>query len=120
MRTKSLARVADMAENNPDSVTRGTTEKGSEYCSLEDGTEIFIKRDKEGNIISVQIYNPGGPDNHYDISYNASGTVFFDPDGKYTGSGGYKEKIEDAPFDFDKIKALAERIFGAKPKAAEE
>ena len=116
----SLARVADMAENNPDSVTRGTTEKGSEYCSLEDGTEIFIKRDKEGNIISVRIYNPGGPDNHYDISYNASGTVFFDPDGKYAGSGGYKEKIEDAPFDFDKIKALAERIFGAKPKAAEE
>ena len=116
----SLARVVDMAENNPDSVTRGTTEKGSEYCSLEDGTEIFIKRDKEGNIISVQIYNPGGPDNHYDISYNASGTVFFDPDGKYTGSGGYKEKIEDAPFDFDKIKALAERIFGAKPKAAAE
>ena len=116
----SLARVVDMAENNPDSVTRGTTEKGSEYCSLEDGTEIFIKRDKEGNIISVQILNPGGPDNYYDIRYNASGTVFFDPDGKYTGSGGYKEKIEDAPFDFDKIKALAERIFGAKPKAAEE
>ena len=116
----SLARVVDMAENNPDSVTRGTTEKGNEYCSLEDGTEIFIKRDKEGNIISVQILNPGGPDNYYDIRYNASGTVFFDPDGKYTGSGGYKEKIEDAPFDFDKIKALAERIFGAKPKAAEE
>ena len=117
---KSLARVVDMAENEPDSVTRGTTKKGSEYCSLEDGTEICIKRDKEGNIVSVQIYNPGGPDNHYDIRYNSDGTVYFDPDGKYTGSGGYKESIIDAPFDFDKIKALAERIFGAKPKAAEE
>ena len=39
----------------------------------------------------------------------------FDPDGKNVDSSKYKESIQGG-FDFAKIKALAERIFGAKPK----
>ena len=111
----SLARVVDMAENEPDSVTRGTTKNGSEYCRLEDGTHVYIKRDEEGNITVVQIRNPGGPDNFSDISYTSEGSVHFDPEGKSV-SDKYKEYIENAPFDFEKIKALAERILAAKPE----
>ena len=112
---KSLARVVDMAENEPDSVSFGTYDDGAEYCNLEDGTYITIKRDKEGNITTVQIRNPGGPDAFSDISYNSDGSVQFDPEGKSV-SDDYKEYIENAPFDFEKIKALAERIWAAKPE----
>ena len=111
----SLARAVDMAENEPDSVSFGTKDDGSEYCGLEDGTEVCIKCDKEGNITSILILNSGGPDTWYDIRYNASGFVAFDPDGKCV-SDTFKESILNAPFDFEKIKALAERIWAAKPE----
>ena len=117
---RSLAHVVDMAENEPDSVSFGTYDDGSEYCVLEDGTKVNIERDEEGNITSILIRNPGGPDTWYDIRYNASGFVHFDPEGKADESGRFKESIGNAPFDFEKIKALAERIWAAKPKAAEE
>lgn len=112
----SLARVVDMAEYEPDSVSFGTDDDGNKYFTLEDGTLVYIKRDEEGNINSILIRNPGGPDICFDIRYNASGFVAFDPDGKTDRSGRFKESIKNAPIDFEKIKALAERIWAAKPE----
>ena len=111
----SLARVVDMVENEPDNVTFTKGEDGREYAELPDGTAIRITRDDDGNIKYVDIMNPGGPDSTFDIGYRQSGNMYFDPDGKSDGSGKYKESIQGG-FDFAKIKALAERIFGAKPK----
>lgn len=111
----SLARVVDMVENEPDSVTFTKKENGREYAELPDGTGIVITRDDDGNIDMVEILNPGGPDSSYDIKYKPNGTMYFDPDGKSVDSSTYKESIQGG-FDFAKIKALAERIFGAKPK----
>lgn len=111
----SLARVVDVVENEPDNVTFTKGEDGKEYAELPDGTGIKITRDDDGNIKYVDIHNPDGPDKYYDIGYRQSGNMYFDPDGKSDGSGKYKESIKGG-FDFAKIKALAERIFGAKPK----
>ncbi len=111
----SLARVVDMVENEPDNVTFTKGEDGSEYAELPDGTGIMITRDDDGNIDMVEIFNPGGPDSTFDIRYRQKGTMYFDPDGKNVDSSKYKESIQGG-FDFAKIKALAERIFGAKPK----
>ena len=55
-------------------------------------------------------------ENSNDIRYNSSGSVAFDPEGKSDESGTFKESILNAPFDFEKIKALAERIWAAKPE----
>ena len=111
----SLARVVDMVENEPDNVTFTKGEDGREYAELPDGTGIVITRDDDGNIKYVDIKNPGGPDEYYDIGYRSDGTMYFDPDGKADSDGKYQESIQGG-FDFAKIKALAERIFGAKPK----
>ena len=105
-----------MAENEPDSVSFGTYDDGWEYCELEDGTYVYIERDEEGNITAIAILNPDGPDGYSDIRYNSDGSVDFDPEGKADKSGRFKESIKNAPIDFEKIKALAERIWAAKPE----
>ena len=111
----SLARVVDVVENEPDSVTFTKGEDGKEYAELPDGTGIMITRDDDGNIDMVEIFNPGGPDSTFDIRYRQKGTMSFDPNGENDGTGKFRERIQGG-FDFAKIKALTERIFGAKPK----
>ena len=113
----SLARAADLAENEPDSVEITKLENGNEKCKLPDGTVIWINRDEDGNITNVTILNPGGPDSSSDVTYYED-SVSFDPEGK-SDSGKYKESVTTNAFDFEKIKELAERIFGKAPKTEE-
>ncbi len=113
----SLVRAADLAQNEPDSVK---IEKHDSYetCELADGTKIYIERDEDGNIKRIEIRNSGGPDDSYDVKY-IQGTVAFDPDEKDNGSNKYKETIKTNAFNFEKIKELAEMIFGKAPKTEE-
>ena len=118
---QTLARVVDLVENEPGWVKEtATNEKGYEYCRLKDDTEIKIKRDNDGNITTVWIENPNDNNRYYDVIYTASEIKI------EKNAGKPKTGDEDVPIDwetattsahdFEKIKALAERIFGAKPE----
>lgn len=113
----SLVRAADLAQNEPNSVKIGKHDS-YETCELADGTKIYIERDEDGNIKRIEIRNSGGPDDSYDVKY-IQGTVAFDPDEKDNGSNKYKETIKTNAFNFEKIKELAEMIFGKAPKTEE-
>lgn len=118
---QTLARVVDLVENEPGWVKKtATNEKGYEYCTLKDGTEIKIKRDKDGNITTVWIESPNDNNRYYDVIYEAS-EIMFDKNvykpmtGDEDVPADYKT-VKTTAHDFEKIKALAERIFGAKPE----
>ena len=118
---QTLARVVDLVENEPDWVKKtGTDEWGDEYCTLKDGTRISITRDNDGNITTVWIENPNDNNRYYDVIYTASEIKIEKNAGKpKTGDKDVPydlKTVKTTAHDFEKIKALAERIFGAKPE----
>ena len=118
---QTLARVVDLVENEPGWVKEtGTDEWGDEYCTLKDGTRISIERDEDGNITKVWIQSPNDNNIFYDVMYSASEIRIDQNTGKpRTGDEDVPDDmktVKTTAHDFEKIKALAERIFGAKPE----
>lgn len=116
---QTLARAVDLVENEPGWVKEtGTDEWGDEYCTLKDGTRISIERDEDGNITKVWIQSPNDNNIFYDVWYSASEIGIDQNTGKpRTDDEDVPEDrktVKTSAHDFEKIKALAERIFGAK------
>ena len=121
---QSVVRTVDMAQNEPDNVEREIVEldnkETKENIKIKaDGTTITIIRDAEGNITSIMITNPNGPDQNVDIMFKKD-SVWVDPDKTLKGTQNSDEKeINTLNFiNFENLKALIEKI-SQKPEAAE-
>ncbi len=111
----ALASMVDAVENESDSVTKfGPNKEGYEYCSIKDGPTILIERDEEGNITDIYIdMSDSNGESMQTLVHYSKNSVGFKRD------GGDTNIVHTDAFDFEKIKALAERIFGKKPSKAE-
>ena len=99
---QSLVRMVDMAENQQDEVKKSN--ENLQNAVLQDGTEIFIKRDDSGEIIAVAIKNSN--------STQKTDVVFADGQAAFqTVNDKEPIIINGTMFNFAEIKALAERIF---------
>ena len=87
-------------------------EDGSEYVKLADGRRVCVERNDQGEIVKVWIDNDND-NKDYDVFYSQD-RLMIDTDNENTV---WEYSIDnDNRYDYDKILALANRIFGEKPQ----
>ena len=87
-------------------------EDGSEYVKLADGRRVCVARNDQGEIVKVLIDNDND-NKDYDVFYSQD-RLMIDTDNENTV---WEYSIDnDNRYDYDKILALANRIFGEKPQ----
>ncbi len=87
-------------------------EDGSEYVKLADGRRVCVARNDQGEIVKVLIDNDND-NKDYDVFYSQD-RLMIDTDNENTV---WEYGIDnDNRYDYDKILALANRIFGEKPQ----
>lgn len=87
-------------------------EDGSEYVKLADGRRVCVERNDQGEIVKVLIDNDND-NKDYDVFYSQD-RLMIDTNNENTV---WEYGIDnDNRYDYDKILALANRIFGEKPQ----
>ena len=108
---RALSKLAEAANTKPE-ICESEGDRKCRYCTLEDGTDIWVDYDESGKIDSVCI---SFPDNSYGTDH---ASVRFDSDGFNADldddfdANGLEFKQKPSGYDYNQIVELAKKIFG--------